>query len=117
MKRTIEAATELTVSYIKLLIESCQMKVVCGCDSGIMCEHGVCKDKNVKTSLCIDRSVLPIFLPANVKVKMQYSFHVSFYMEDRHKSAEIHYCIVKFSSNRQAIYDFVRQISGNIWHK
>jgi hypothetical protein len=31
-------------------------------------------------------------------------------MEDRHKSAEIHYCILMFPSNRQAIYDFVKQI-------
>jgi hypothetical protein len=74
-------------------------------------------DSNLHISLCIDSSVLPIFLPANVEVKVKYSFHVSFYMVDRHKSAEIHYCILMFSSNRQAIYDFVKQISGNILHK
>jgi len=48
MEYNIEATTELTLSYIKLLIESCQMKLICGCDSGIMCEHSICKDKNVR---------------------------------------------------------------------
>jgi len=48
MEYTSEAAPELTLSYIKLLIESCQMKVICGCDSGIMREHSVCKDKNIR---------------------------------------------------------------------
>jgi len=57
MKYTIEAATELTLRYIEFLIESCQVKVTCGCDSGIMCEHSVCKDKTLdswhETQICI----------------------------------------------------------------
>jgi len=70
MEYTSEAAPELTLSYIKLLIESCQMKVICGCDSGIMREHSVCKDKNIRlmawdsnlhSSLRIDSNVMPIF--------------------------------------------------------
>jgi hypothetical protein len=69
-----------------------------------------------ETQICIlhfafDSSVVPIFLPANVEVKVKYSFHMSFAMEDRHKYAESHYCISMFSSNRQAVVNFMRQIS------
>jgi hypothetical protein len=53
---------------------------------------------------------VPIFLPANVEVETKYSFRVSFAMDDRHKPAESHYCISMFSSNWQAVDDFVRQI-------
>ena len=81
-----------------------------------------CPDSWHETQICLLHFALtvvsfPFFLPTNVEVKVKYSFHVSFYMEDRHKSAEIHYCILMFSSNRQEIYDFVGQISSNIWHK
>jgi hypothetical protein len=63
------------------------------------------------TLLCINSSVLPIFLPANVDVQVKYSFYVCFAVEQRHPP-ESHYCKSMCSSNRQAIDVLVRQISG-----